>query len=318
MKEFSIEQKQALRDAIVAMQEASGLSGNDFAKKRLGFTSGSKFSHIRNNWDKPGLVGNDTWEVVEKVLNQKQRYQGVPTANLRKVFEACELAYNLKKFVPVIGNGGYGKTFALTNYKEMVEAQKRFKVVYYEAQKGTPKQFIAGLMEAFGCYRAGTMAAQIDEMRQFAMRQDMVVLIDEVSKLEGHHVTVVKDVMTALNGVCGIVLAGTPYFMKNLTRGAHRDRHLFSETKDRLFYITFSLEPPTEVEAEQIFQANGISDKQTLDILLNRIGDRAKKEALRCRSWLAKPTFRGIADCIDTIKATQMESAIDYSTLELH
>ena len=200
----------------------------------------------------------------------------------------------------------------------MVEAQKRFKVVYYEAQKGTSKQFIAGLMEAFGCYRAGTMAAQIDEMRSFAMRQDMVVLIDEVSKLEGHLVTVIKDVMTALHGVCGIVLAGTPYFMKNLTRGAHRDRHLFSETKDRLFYITYSLEPPTEQDAEQIFVANGINDKPTLDILLNRIGDRAKKEALRSRSWLAKPTFRGIADCIDTIKAINLTNTIDYTTLELH
>lgn len=318
MKEFSLEQKQALRNAIVAMQEASGLSGNEFATKRLGFTNGSKYSHIKNNWDKPGLVGNDTWEIVEKVLGQKQRYQGVATNNLKKVFEACELAYNLKKNVPVIGNSGYGKTFSLTNYKEMVESQKRFKVVYYEAQKGTLKQFIAGLMEAIGCYKSGTMANQIEEIRNYVMGKDMLILIDEVSKLEGHKVTVIKDVMTALHGVCGIVLAGTPYFMKNLTRGAHHDRHLFAETKDRLFYITYVLDAPIESEAEQIFVANGINDKPTLDILLNRIGDRAKKEALRSRSWLAKPTFRGIADCIDTIKAINLTNTIDYTTLELH
>lgn len=318
MKEFSLEQKQALRNAIVTMQESSGLSGNEFATKRLCFTNGSKYSHIRNNWDKPGLVGNDTWEIVEKLITQKQRYQGVATANLKKVFEACELAYNLKKFVPVVGNGGFGKTFALTNYKEMIESKKSFKVVYYEAQKGTPKQFIAGLMQAFGCYRAGTMAVQIEEIRNQAMRQDMLLIIDEVSKLEGHRVTVIKDVMTALYGVCGIVLAGTPYFMKNLTRGAHRDRHLFSETKDRLFYITFSLDAPTAEEAEQIFLANGITDKETLNILLNRISDRQKKEALRSRSWLAKQSFRGIADCIDTVKAANLAPTIDYNTLELH
>jgi len=316
MKEFTNEQKKALRDTIIAMQEASGLSGNEFATKRLGFTNGSKFSHIKNNWDKPGMVGQDTWEAIEKYIEKSNSYRGVATDNLKKVFEACNIAYNLKKFVPVIGNGGYGKSFALGKYREMIEAERRFKVVYFEATKGTNKQFISGLMEAMGCYEHGTMAAQIEVMRAYATKQDMLVIIDEVSKLEGHNVTVLKDVMTALLDVCGIVMAGTPYFMKNLIRGTHRERHLFSETKDRLFYITYQLSAPTEQEAEEIFKANGITDKETLNILLNRV-DEKKRQALRSRSWLAKQTFRGIKDCIDLIRATQMSYSIDYNSLNL-
>ena len=316
MKEFTNEQKKALRDTIIAMQEASGLSGNEFATKRLGFTNGSKFSHIKNNWDKPGMVGQDTWEAIEKYIEKSNSYRGVATDNLKKVFEACNIAYNLKKFVPVIGNGGYGKSFALGKYREMIEAERRFKVVYFEATKGTNKQFISGLMEAMGCYEHGTMAAQIDVIRAYATKQDMLVIIDEVSKLEGHNVTVLKDVMTALLDVCGIVMAGTPYFMKNLIRGTHRERHLFSETKDRLFYITYQLSAPTEQEAEEIFKANGITDKETLNILLNRV-DEKKRQALRSRSWLAKQTFRGIKDCIDLIRATQMTYSIDYNALNL-
>ena len=316
MKEFSTEQKQALRDTIIGMQEASGLSGNEFATKRLGFTNGSKFSHIKNNWDKPGMVGQDTWEAIEKYIEKANGYHGIATDNLKKVFEACNIAYSLKKFVPVIGNGGYGKSFALGKFREMIESERRFKVVYFEATKGTNKQFISGLMEAMGCYEHGTMAAQIEVMRAYATKQDMLVIIDEVSKLEGHNVTVLKDVMTALLDVCGIVMAGTPYFMKNLIRGTHRERHLFSETKDRLFYITYQLSAPTEQEAEEIFKANGITDKETLNILLNRV-DEKKRQALRSRSWLAKQTFRGIKDCIDLIRATQMSYSIDYNALNL-
>lgn len=317
MKEFSTEQKQALRDTIIAMHEASGLSGNEFATKRLGFTNGSKFSHIRNNWDKPGMVGQDTWEAIEKYIESSRRYKIIATANLKKVFEACEMAYNLKKFIPIIGNGGYGKTVGLEKYKEYIERNKRFKVVYFEATKGTQKQFIAGLMEAMGCYQHGTMSAQIEVMRAWAMKQDILIVIDEVSKLEGHNVTVLKDIMTAMLDVCGIAMAGTPYFFKNLLRGSNRDRHLFSETKDRLFYITFELSAPTGDEAEEIFKTNGITDKETLNILLNRMPDIKKRQALKSRSWLAKQTFRGIRDCVDMIRSTEITNNINFNNLNL-
>ena len=168
-------------------------------------------------------------------------------------------------------------------------------------------------MDAMGCYCHGTMAKQIEEMRAFAMKQNMLILIDEVSKLEGHNVTILKDVMTAMLDVCGIVMAGTPYFFKNLLRGASRERHLFSETKDRLFFITYQLDRPTEQEAEEIFTANGITDKNTLQILLGK----SKRKELITRSWLAKPTFRGIRDCIDMVRSTEMCSEINYNTLNM-
>ena len=66
--------------------------------------------------------------------------------------------------------------------------------------------------------------------------------------------------MTAFKDLCGIVFAGTPYFINNLNRGAIRDRHLFSETRDRLFMLPEQLQKPTEEEALAIFKANGIVD----------------------------------------------------------
>lgn len=314
MKEFSTEQKQALRDRIIALHEASGLSGNEFATKRLGFTNGSKFSHVRNNWDKPGMVGQDTWEAIEKYIDGSERYKGVATDNLKKVWETCERAYALKKPMAVVGEGGLGKTFALESYKRHIEAERRFKVVYFDASMiRTNKQLIAGLMTALDCYKVGTISSQLAEMRIQIRKQDVLICLDEVSSLEGHNVTIIKDVMTAFKDLCGIVFAGTPYFVNNLNRGASRDRHLFSETRDRLFMLPEVLAKPTAEDAEAIFRANGITDKATLDIVMGR----SDKKALVSRSWLVKKTFRGIKDCIDMVRMAEMGQQINYNALNL-
>ncbi|MCT4590544.1 MAG: ATP-binding protein [Carboxylicivirga sp.] len=311
MKDYTSEQKQQLRDKIIALQEASGLSGNNFAVQRLGFSNGSKFSHVRNNWDKNGMVGVDTWELIEKYIAKSEDYTGVPTANLKKVWETCERAYSLKKAMAVVGEGGYGKTFALEKYQEYNERNKRFKVVYFDASMvKTNKQFIAGLMHALDCHKPGTMAAQLLVMREFVAKKDILIAIDEVSSLESHNITIIKDVMTAFKDLVGIVFAGTPYFINNLNRGAIRDRHLFSETRDRLFMLPEQLNKPTEDEALAIFKANGITSNEELDIVMGRI------EAAKSHSWLAKRTFRGIKDCIDMIKMSTIPS-INYDNLQL-
>ncbi len=311
MKDYTLEQKRELRDKIITLQEASGLSGNNFAVQRLGFSNGSKFSHIRNNWDKPGMVGLETWEVIEKYVSQSEDYTGIPTANLKKVWETCERAYSLKKAMAVIGEGGFGKTFALEKYKQHIEREKRFQVVYFDASMvKTNKQFVVGLMQALDCHKPGTMAAQLMEMRSVVTKRDILICIDEVSSLESHNITIIKDVMTAFKDLCGIVFAGTPYFINNLNRGAIRDRHLFSETRDRLFMLPEQLQKPTEEEALAIFKANGIVDNEELEIVMGR------KPEFKTHSWLAKRTFRGIKDCIDMIKMTNIP-AINYDNIQL-
>ncbi len=310
MSNYTIEQKKSLRDRIVAAQEASGLSANKFATERLKFKNGSKFSHIRKSWDKDGMVGSDTWEVVEKYLNASEAYKFVVTGNLKKVWAACERAYKLKKAVPIIGNGGYGKTGGLETYKKHIEAQKRFKVVYFNAELiRTPKRFIVGLMQALGIEKPGTIHKQIQIIREYVAKQDMLIQIDEVSDLESHNIIAIKYVMDALKDVCGVVFAGTPYFIKNLDRGASRDRHLFSETRDRLFMLPELLEKPTEEEAEKVFVENGITG-EALNIVMG------KNQKLLSRSWKVKQSYRGIRDCIDMLRMAEMPE-IDFNNIQL-
>lgn len=311
MKDYTQEQKKQLRDKIVCMQEASGLSANSFATSRLGFSNGSKFSHVRNNWDQPGMVGNDTWEMIEKYIEKSEGYRGVATENLKRVWNTCERAYALKKAMPIIGEGGYGKTFSLEKYKEHNEKNRRFEVIIFDASEAkTRKQFIAGLLEMFEVYKPGSISSQLRYLREAVLKRDMLLCIDEVSSLKDYHVVIIKDVMTALKDLCGIVFTGTPYFINNLNNGALRNRHLFSETRDRLFLLPELLDQPTEAEALAIFEANGITNKEDLDIVMGR------EKRFISHSWLAKRTFRGIRDCIDTIRMTELPT-INFETIQL-
>jgi len=310
MKDYTNEQKKQLRDKIVALQEASGLSGNAFAVQKLGFSNGSKFSHVRNNWDKPGMVGDDTWEVIAKFIDKNEGYKAIATDNLKKVWNTCERAYTLKKAMAVIGEGGYGKTFSLEKFQEYNDRERRFKVVLFDASETkTRKQFINGLLNALDAYKPGTIADQLRYLREAVIKRDILLVIDEVSSLKDYHVVIIKDVMTVLKDICGIVFTGTPYFVNNLNKGALRNRHLFSETRDRLFMLPELLEQPTEQEALAIFEANGVTNDEDLNIVMGR------DKRFLSHSWLVKKTFRGIRDSIDMLRMIDIE--INFSNIQL-
>lgn len=293
---YTKEQRKSLTTQLLEEIKASGLSNNKFAVERLKFSNGSKLSHVINKGDTPGMVGEETWRTIEKYLQSKRDYKMIATKNLIKVFDVCERAYKYRNTMVVVGEGGYGKTAALTKFKEDAEAKERFRVYYFDASMvSTRKQFIVQFMTLLGCFKTGTITRQISLIREAVSKQDCLIIIDEVSAFAGNKVTVLKDVMTAIKGACGMVLAGTPYFIDNINKGASRDKHLFSETKDRMFLIPEILERPTDKEAKAIFEANGIHG-EALDIVMGKNPDFIKK------SYKAKQTYRGVSDCVTMIK----------------
>lgn len=298
MKSYQFETKKQLRAELMAAIADSGLSNNRFATERLGFSTPSKLSHVVNSWEKEGLVGDETWQIIENYLMRTRVYKGVNTGNVKSIYNACHRAYSMKRVEVIAGDGGFGKTFAILKFKEKIEADTkgRTTMYYFDASSvKTRKQFIVGLMQAIGCYKEGIISGQIGVIRDYVSRQTCLIVIDEVSSLKGEAVTIVKDVITAVKDYCGLVLAGTPYFLHNVNRGAAKERHLYSELKDRL-PLPVILTAPTDEEAEAIFRANGLHG-EALDIAMGR-----RKEMVRF-SWKNKPTFRGIADCIAMIKS---------------
>ena len=110
-----------------------------------------------------------------------------------------------------------GKTFALESYKRHIEAEQRFKVVYFDATMvRTNKQFIAGLMESLDCYKTGTISSQLVEMRKQVAKMNLLICIDEVSSMQGHSVTIIKDIMTAFKEADKIMMKNLE--MKNMTK----------------------------------------------------------------------------------------------------
>lgn len=307
---YSLQEKKAMRDELESLINASGLSNARYAKERLGFNDGSKLNHVLNSWDKKGMVGSATWDTVANHISKSKGYKGVATDNLKKVWSACDRAYSLKKNIVISGEGGLGKTYALEKYKEKIEKDGQFEVIYVDASMtSTRKQFVVALMVEIGCYKSGVINAQLIEIKKAMKKRDALIMIDEVSSLKGDNVTVLKDVMTVLKDTCGLILAGTPYFVNNLNKGAHKDKHLFSETKDRLFMLPVSLNKPTEEEAEAIFKINGLSG-EALKIMMG------KDKQMITMSYKVKQTFRGIADCIATIQMAENENKTEVKYLQ--
>lgn len=298
---MEINEKKQIRDQILRDQASSGLTKAEYAEKRLNLHK-SWMSHLDTKWDIPGIIGDDTWIKLQKYISDKTRYKHIATRNYIEVVKTCDRALQSKRALMIVGEGGFGKTCSLQLHKERLESEKN-KVYYFDCSGiTTRKRLIVGLMIECGCYKEGIIANQVSRLREHLMGKNALLIIDECSALEGHKVTFIKDVMTALRGVCGLVLSGTPYLLKNIERGARHDRYLFSETKDRIFMLPTILHAPEDSEAEAIFRANGIEGKW-LKILMGDI----KGEHLKQFYWRNKPTFRGIADSIELVRIAQMQ-----------
>jgi Cdc6-like AAA superfamily ATPase len=290
--------KQAIAD--------SGLSNNRFADERLGITKGM-LSQVLNNWQSDGIVGENTWNIIIKYLGNTEDYKMVDTDNFKKVVDACVAAYSQKVFVPIIGEGGYGKSVGFGWYKQHQEAIKGHRVYYVNCEGvSTRKQLYTLILQVLGVTADGTVKKQIADIKHTLEKQDCLLQIDEVSALKDHLVVAIKDLMTALKGICGIAFAGTPYFINNLNKGANKSKHLYSETRDRLFMVHYTLNAPTDQEAERIFQANDVSG-EALTIVMGK----HKNPQMKQFAWRNKPTFRGIYDCIGAIRLAFADNQIN-------
>ena len=286
---MEVKQKQELKNWLKGQIEQSSLSQNNYGKETFGWTAGTT-SNVLTKWDVDGKVSDKTWQQLQNYKSTLLGYQGVETDNYKGVHKICKMARSVKSAMLIEGEGGYGKSFALKKFKEL---NPKIKVYYVDISLtgNTSKRVVSEIMKLTGDYKAGTIQKQLIEIRKRLSRENALVILDEVSSLQGYHVTVLKDIMTALDEVCGIVLSGTHYFMKNLNRGANRNRHLYNETRDRIFMHEKILTAPTDAEALLIFQANGLNDEQ-----IKTVTGEGKY------TWEHKRTYRGIRDAIRLVK----------------
>ena len=286
---MKVEQKEQLRNWLKEQIEKSSLSQNNFGKEVFNWTPGTT-SNVLTKWKVDGKVSDKTWQQIITYKTSKLGYVGVETNNYRAVQNICRMAHQVKSAMLIEGEGGYGKSFALKQFKEQ---NADIKVYYIDISLtgNTSKRVVSEIMKLTGDYKAGTIQKQLVEIRKRLSRENALIILDEVSSLQGYHVTVLKDIMTALDEVCGIVLSGTHYFMKNLNRGADRNRHLYNETRDRIFMHEKILTAPTSADAKAIFQANGLTSEQIK--LVTGTGRF---------SWERKRTYRGIRDAIRLVK----------------
>ena len=305
-------EKKQLHDALKKIIKASGLTQNMYAR-RLGISEAT-MTNIIKYWNVSEKISVEMWTMIKKHIQEHGTIEGVATANYKKIFKTCEAAYVNKSAEVIIGEGGYGKSFALKKFAFVFERETKGKirVFYVDASLSpTPLKLLAAIMDEFGCLRDSRKSSRLVQIQNYFQNNDCLLIIDEVSALKSSDVTVLKDILTAARDLAGVVLAGTPYFMRNVSHGKAMDRHLFSELEDRFFSIPVVLEKPKDDDAEAIFKLHDLTSEQ-IDIVMGRVGDNDTRRFC----WKNKPTYRGIANCVQMIKDLDRVPILNLSDLQ--
>lgn len=149
----------------------------------------------------------------------------------------CERAYEPKATIPVIGNGGFGKTYSLEKYKEKVEGEKRFKCYYYNASTANTQAVCGWIVEGLGLLQRGNhwQPNDTDAWAFCASKMPWYWLTKYRPLRENSKFPLLKTWWTWPRIWLVWSFAGTPYFIDNLNRGVSRDKHLRRRQKTAVY-----------------------------------------------------------------------------------
>lgn len=252
----------------------------------------------------------------------------IRTKNTNAIFTACLNAIEYKQVFSIKGASGTGKTTGFYQFNKLNEKkEKKQSIVYIDCAKAgaTPKGIVCALLDAFEVSKKGTIAKQIEHWEdELDKHTPDLLILDEVSAIKGNSVVFLKTILTATKTKCGVVLAGTPYFFDNLDYGASKDKHLFDETRERIFLHSLTLVPATETDAKLILEVNHCPEnikEYILDENVNVKNDKTGKMEMQPNKayWKLKGkkagSFRGIWEAKIACEMVLKEKNRDLGTI---
>jgi len=317
---MTVAEQKALRDWLLEDARQLKMTMLNKAGEEIGTADYARLLGLDTNtmnqfwtkWDT--IAGAKTWSALLHYRSSKQDEVIVNTPNVERVFDACNDALSMKLPLVIEGESGLGKSTALKKYRDYgLSAGAK---VYYvdlspaESRVGEHnireerKRVLAEIAQTVCAqgYKDGNKPAIIATIKEsLAAKQNVLLILDEVSSLKGDYMTILKDLMSALKDVSGLILAGTPYFMKTVKNGATRDKYLFKELDNRIFIHKVVLSKPTEAIARNIFKHNGVN-AEYMDLFCGIYKKDGQEKKYGMWKWTNKPTYRGIMDLVKVYK----------------
>jgi hypothetical protein len=271
--------RQQIATALKTYLDTHKVSERKFAERASVKMSSSYINSITNGTYDAFAIGNRTIKIDDKYFAtiaaeincyyHATYWLHFESDNYCAVRKACNKARRKKSRVGIDGNTGDGKTYAL---KEYAKANPNETFLLTADGLMNPKDFIVILAETVGAETAGSrhtiLKAIIYKLRTYSKP---LLIIDETENVKKDAtLQTIKALCDALEGRCGIVLAGID-LRGEFARLASRKKYCYPQINRRFagsWYTMFSL---GEDEIVQVCKALDIRDRTAINWLLKNV-----------------------------------------------
>lgn len=212
----------------------------------------------------PSPAGEAGQEAAAMPFCKRENFE---TTDFNGVTAICTMCQEGPDMGLIIGNPGYGKTYALQNYAKLP------KVAYIECNDVMNcKDIVRRLEQAVGLPKGvGSVDERITALSSFlAASKGYLLIIDEADKLMSRYsiqkMDIIRYIVDRTKYRVGLVLAGEPSLKAKL------------ETYDGRFYdrigVKYSLEGLTRRELERYFEGYGVEEEAFEELCHRAYGRR--------------------------------------------
>jgi DNA transposition AAA+ family ATPase len=190
---------------------------------------------------------------MAKVANKFELYQ---TSDLQSVFHQCEFTKSNRFMTGLLADTGMGKT---TSLKAYVSANKNTFMVTVDKTMNAKRLYLK-ILATLGIQFDGNIHDVMLKIAAELNRMDSPLLIvDEAGKMNHVMMLYMHDLREYTRENCGILLAGMPYFKKNLQKFADKQKEGCSEFLRRI-NVWHELKGLSRKETEYVCRQSGITE----------------------------------------------------------
>lgn len=280
--------KKNIADRLTARLKAKGTDGKPLGQKAFGAQhriSGATINQVING--KWSLISDRMWLRLSAAVGyQTSDWAAAHTRDFRAVTDFCTIAQADGISLAISHEPGSGKTFALRNY----EATQPGTYYLQCADFWSKRHFLQELYRALGQEADEMTSVQlsiaiVEQLRQQARP---LVIIDEVDKLRDTTLMFFIELYNKLNGICGFVLVGAPYFRDQLETGVKRNKRGYREVYSRLGRRFMELKGANRKDVTAICTANGVQDADAITAIWVEVSGEAVVDLRRVEREVQK------------------------------
>jgi DNA transposition AAA+ family ATPase len=251
----NLPQKEHIRNTVNEYCKIKGISKNELATQAG--VSSATLSHIETRkWEN---IDDKLWRKVWNKVSDVNPIKLISTSDYKACETVCLVAQKKHFMIALIADTGMGKTTALNAYS----LRKNVFCITYDKTMA-PKHFFIALLREMGISFEGNINEMVNRIAdELNTIESPLIIIDECGKLTHTMILYLHVLRDKTIKNCGIVLAGMPYFQKNMTKFSNKGKEGFAEFNRRI-NLWHELKGLNRSEIAFICNSYGIEDNETI------------------------------------------------------